>query len=478
MAPVPARPLHALALERSATQSLQQQIWLEIKGRIERGSLPAGAPVPSSRALAEDLRVSRNTVTAAYDRLVGEGYLDARPRSGLFVSASLASVRRVRDQRPAARPTIDPSAAAPALREPRPFRPCQPDVSLFPLALWNRLRTRRLRSDGLGLLHYQPESPLGLPDLRRALASYLRESRGVQCDWRQLAITSGSQQALYILGQLLLEPGDRVLMEDPGYAGARRIWRHCRATVVPGAVDEQGLVLSDRHERIAPALIYCTPSRQFPTGACLPVARRLAWLDFARRRAAWLVEDDYDSEFRYGRPPLPSLHSLDRAGRVIYIGSMSKILFPSLRIGYAVLPGALVDRFAALRSVVDEHGPLVDQAVLAAFIDTGAFYAHIRHCRREYAERQQAFLDAARRAGLPLVFSHTDGGMNLLGKLPRGTDDERLSARLQEAGFDVPALSSYALRRPPPGLLFGYTAFDTHTVRAQVSRLAPLISRG
>ena len=474
---MPAALLDSLILERATKTTLQQQLCLELKRLIERGALPTGRPVPSSRALAEDLRVSRNTVMAAYDRLVGEGYLDARPRSGLFVSASLVSVPRVRDHRRVLRPSIDPADTASTLREPRPFRPSQPDVRLFPLTVWNRLRTRRLRVDGIGLLRYQPDFAMGLPVLRQALAGYLRDSRGVRCDWRQVAITSGSQQALYLLGQLLLEPGDQVLMEDPGYPGARHAWLQRGATLEPGPVDEQGLVPPQTLGRIDPTVIYCTPSRQYPTGACLPVSRRLAWLAFARRTSAWMVEDDYDSEYRYGRPPVPSLHSLDTAGRVIYVGSMSKVLVPSLRIGYVVLPAALVDPFAALRTVVDNHGPLIDQAALAAFIDTGAFYTHIRRCRRQYGERQRVFLETARRTGLPLAFSHTDGGMNLLGKLPADTDDERLSRRLQKAGFDVPALSLYGLRRPPPGLVLGYTAFDTNTLRRQVTRLARLMTR-
>jgi GntR family transcriptional regulator/MocR family aminotransferase len=318
---------------------------------------------------------------------------------------------------------------------------------------------------------------MGLTELRRTLAGYLRDSRGVECDWRQVAVTSGSQQALYVLGQVLLEPGDRVLIEDPGYAGAKQAWLQRGATLEPAAVDEQGLVPPDTLGRIDPTIIYCTPSRQFPTGACLPVSRRLAWLDFARRKGAWLVEDDYDSEYRYSRPPVPSLHSLDTAGRVIYVGSMSKVLFPSLRIGYVVLPPSLVDRFAALRSAIDDHGPVIDQATLAAFIDSGAFYTHIRRSRRVYADRQRLFLETARRTGLALTFSHTDGGMNLSGTLPVGTDDGRLSQRLEKEGFDVPALSSYALRRPAPGLVLGFTAFDTGTLRREVTRLARLVAR-
>ena len=193
--------LDSLVLDRAAKRPLQQQLCLELKRLIQRGALPPGRPVPSSRALAEDLRVSRNTVTAAYDRLVDEGYLDPRPRSGLFVSASLASVPRVRLQRRAAQPSADPDDTASTLREPRPFRPCQPDVRLFPLTVWNRLRARRLRATSTGLLHYQSGLPMGLTELRRTLAGYLRDSRGVECDWRQVAVTSGSQQALYLSGR-------------------------------------------------------------------------------------------------------------------------------------------------------------------------------------------------------------------------------------------------------------------------------------
>jgi GntR family transcriptional regulator/MocR family aminotransferase len=466
--------LEALVLDRGAEASLQEQLWLGLKRLIQRGTLRPGRPVPSSRSLAEDLSVSRNTVMATYDRLIGEGYLESRPRSGVFVSASLASVPRHSD-RPRVHPAPDVGDVEPLL-DPLPFRPCQPDVRLFPLALWNRLRARRLRTDGTRLLQYQSNLALGLPELRRSLASYLRDSRGVQCAWRQVAITSGSQQALFLLAQLLVRPGSTVVMEDPGYAGARQAWLQRGATLEPVAIDEQGLVSPTALDDLKPALIYVTPSRQFPTGACLPVSRRLEWLAYARRRATWIVEDDYDSEFRYGRPPTPSLHSFDTAGRVIYVGSMSKVLFPSLRIGYVVLPHALVEPFGALRSVVDDHGPFVDQAVLAAFIDSGAFYTHIRRCRRHYAERQQVFLESARRAGLPLRFSQTDGGMNLLGRLPAGVDDVRLSRRLRTRDFDVPPLAAYAFRPQPPGLVFGYTAFEPKTIRHEVQRLSRLLS--
>ena len=447
------KALSAIALDRSRRASLQTQLCLRLKGVIQSGSFLAGEPLPSSRELALDLRVSRNTVIAAYDRLIGEGYLEARPRSGLFVNASLPGLQpaRIRKERSPLTVPLSATRSAQGMGAPRPFRPCQPDVRLFPLALWNRIRSRSLRTYGARILYYQPDFALGLPALRQNLAAYLRDSRGVRCDWHQIAITTGSQQALFLLAHLLLKPHDRVLMEDPGYLGARRAWQSAGASIEAASVDANGIVLPSGP---APArtLIYTTPARQFPTGACLPIARRLALLDLAARLKTWIVEDDYDSEFRYTRPPLPSLQSLDSSGRVIYIGTMSKVLFPSLRIGYAVLPVSLMEGFADLRAVVDDHGPPIDQATLAEFIASGAFYTHIRRCRREYGGRLDTFLGAAQRTGLPLVFPHTDGGMNLMGLLPSGVDDAICARDLESARLDIPPLSRYAITSTMPGL--------------------------
>ncbi|MCC6536013.1 MAG: PLP-dependent aminotransferase family protein [Bryobacterales bacterium] len=453
------------------TPPLQAQLYAELKKRLSAGTLRPGDPLPSSRDLAADLAISRNTAMAVYDRLIGEGYLEARPRSGLYVNEALLPAAPPAS---AARTPAAPRPPAPPRVWPAPFRPCQPDVRLFPLALWNRLRTRVLRAQGTALLHYQPAAQtMGLPGLRRALAAYLRDSRGVQCTWEQVAVLNGSQQALFLLGQLLLRPGDTALMEDPGYLGAREAWRRAGAGVRPLAVGVSGLMAPDAAGFSGTRLIYTTPSRQFPTGACLPVAGRQALIECARRAGAWIVEDDYDSEFRYTRPPMPSLHGLDPERRVIYLGTMSKVLAPSLRIGYMVLPEPLVDSFAALRMAADDHGPTVDQATLAEFIDSGAFYTHIRRCRNEYARRQEVFLQAAAAAALPLEFPHRDGGMNLTGFAAAGTDDGAWSAALEAAGLDVPALSRYSLSpaSAPRGLVFGFTAFEPAAIRAAV-RLA------
>lgn len=465
------RVLGNISIDRAGQQTLQAQIAAQFKEQIRMGRLRRGEPLPSTRDLAAHLNISRNTVVYAYDRLMSEGYLEPRARSGIYVSSSILppAPRGLRESGNAGVLKSGPLAPK-TLGSPSPFRPCQPDVGLFPLLIWNRLRGRMLRTVGKSLLHYQASCVSGLPRLRENLANYLRDNRGVQCDWRQIIITAGSQQALFILANLLLRPGDRVCMGDPGYVEARLAWEHAGAKIQTVPVDEQGMrppVDSSGRFR----LVYTTPSRQFPTGATLSLERRFALIDYAARTKTWVVEDDYDSELRYAGPPLASLQSLDRSGRVIYIGTFSKLLFPSLRLGYVVVPAALLDGFVGLKHLIDDHLPLIDQATLAEFLESGAFYSHIRRCRRTYAERQSFFLKLFRESDLPLDFRHTDGGMNLTGFLPSGTEDREWSARLRKSGFDVPSISSYALKKADPGLVFGFTAFDRQTIAGSFVRM-------
>ena len=342
------------------------------------------------------------------------------------------------------------------------------------MLIWNRMRGRVLRRQGHNILHYQASCVEGLPSLRENVAAYLRDHRGVHCDWRQVVITSGSQQALFILANLLLEPDDLVYMEDPGYVEARLAWRSRGARIIPGPVDDHGM-RPPTHRGGRFSLIYCTPSRQFPTGVSMSLARRLALIDYAGRRKTWIIEDDYDSELRYGAPPLPSLQSLDRGDRVIYVGTFSKLLFPSLRLGYVVVPQPLLERFVDLKHLIDDHLPLMDQATLALFLESGAFYSHIRRCRKAYAERQSVFIKLFRASDLPLTFEHSDGGMNLTGFLPDGVDDTGWSRRLADGGFDVPAISQYAVKHSRPGLVFGFTAFPPDTIRSSFERMQRLL---
>jgi len=470
------RPTPLFQLDRRKRASLQTQLALNLKRLVHHGVLKPGKSVPPSRELARDLQISRNTVVQAYDRLIGEGYLEAASRRGIFVSELLtvANLQSTLSADSAVRSCLPSEAPGSELKESMPFRPCQPDVRLFPLPTWNRMRARALRRHGARLLQYQSHEPLGLPALRRSLAEYLQASRAVRCDWRQIAITSGSQQALFLLAHLLLKPGDPVGMEDPGYLGARWAWQHSRADIILVPVDSAGVKLPADKE-FAPKLLYVTPSRQFPVGSCLSLARRLELIAFAAKKKIWIVEDDYDSEFRYSRPPLPSLQSLDSSGRVIYIGSTSKVLFPSLRIGYVILPSLLIEKFAALRAVLDEHGPLIDQATLAEFLDGGAFYRHIRHVRPCYAERLETFTEAARHYGLPLQFPHTDGGMNLAGFFQTKADDDQCSRQLMKHGLEISSISRYSLRAKTAGLFFGFSAFEPSTIRKSMKLAARVL---
>jgi GntR family transcriptional regulator/MocR family aminotransferase len=464
----------SLWIDRSARPTLQDQLARQIRERIRSGDLAPGDPLPSTRDLATELKVSRNTAVYAYERLISEGYLQSASRTGIFVSPSITIPRDLKPKKDTTR-TPGP-AAQPHLSPPRPFRPCQPDVGLFPLLAWNRMRGRALRREGRNILHYQASCIAGLPALRENVATYLRDHRGVRCDSHQVIITSGSQQALFLLALLLLKPRDQVYVEDPGYVEARLACANAGARIVPGRIDEQGLCLPEPDSgRIS--LIYTTPSRQFPTGVSLSLPRRLALIDFAARNRSWIIEDDYDSELRYGAAPLPSLQSLDGSGRLIYTGTFSKVLFPSLRLGYVVVPDSLLDQFVELKHLNDDHLPLIDQATLALFLESGAFYSHIRRCRREYAARHALFLDLFARSDLPLTFEHSDGGMNVVGFLPEGSDDAAWSRQLQEEDFDVPALSHYAIEPTRPGLVFGFTAFTADSLRVEFKRIRSILEK-
>jgi len=471
------RILESIWLDRSGRFTLQEQLVRQIKEYVQQERLKRGEAMPSTRELASELKLSRNTVVYAYERLESEGYIESRPRSGVVVSSSI--FLSPHSKWPV---EVDPASPKPAtsstprtpLRSPAPFRPCQPDVNLFPLPIWNRFRGRILRREGRGLLQYQTSCNSGVPELRENLAGYLQDSRGVKCNWRQVVITAGSQQGLFILANLLLKSGDRVYVEDPGYVEARLAWKSVRAKIEVGAIDEQGLTLPPGPSHRF-SLIYTTPSRQFPTGVSMSLPRRLAWIDFASRTRTWIIEDDYDSELRYSAPPLPSLQSLDRNNRIIYVGTFSKLLFPSLRLGYVVVPESLLGGFERWEHLIDDHLPLIDQATLAAFLESGAFFSHIRRCRKAYAERQALVLDLFQKSDLPLEFRYTDGGMNLTGFLPVGTDDAKWSAKLRAADFDVPPISHYSVKKRDPGLIFGFTAFSPNVIRASFKRASRVL---
>ena len=484
--------LALFTLDARATTPLHRQLYDALRAAILGGQLAAGARLPSTRALAARLAVSRNTVLDAYAQLLAEGYVEGQVGSGTFVARVLPD--DLLQVRPAQPPTTTPASTARALSQrgerlaatpvtaPRPvattisFRPGQPALDAFPFTTWRRLLDRRWRKPPRELLNYG--DPAGWLTLREAIAAYLREARAVRCDARQVIIVSGSQQALDLAARLLLDEGEAAWVEDPCYLGARGALIGAGAQLAHVPVDAEGLDVAAGLARAPHArLAYVTPSHQYPLGVTMSLPRRLALLEWAARAGAWVLEDDYDSEFRYAGRPLASLQGLDRAARVCYIGTFSKVLFPALRLGYLVAPPALAEAFANARALVDRHAPTVEQAALADFITEGHFARHIRRMRALYAERQAALVEAARATlGGAVALEPAEAGMHLVGWLGEQVDDLALSARAAAQGLEVPALRRYlAEARLRGGLLLGYTALDAAQIRAGVQRLAGVL---
>jgi GntR family transcriptional regulator/MocR family aminotransferase len=475
-------------LRESSREPMHRQLYSELREAVLNGRLPPGSRLPSTRAIASELGVSRNTVMGAFDQLLAEGYLEGKVGSGTYVAEKLPedmlhargvpSAPRTRPVGAALSKRGAVLASSPIIpprphRMPRAFRPGPGAADHFPTALWMRLLARRWRGPLRELLSYGESA--GYRPLREAIAAYVRAARAVRCDASQVVVVSGSQQGLDIMARLLLDPGDHVWIEDPGYLGARGALVGAGARVSPVPVDGEGLMVSAGIARQPHArMVYVTPSHQFPLGVTMSLARRLALLEWVKRSSAWVIEDDYDSEFRYSGRPIASLQGLDFTGRVIYLGTFSKVLFPSLRLGYLILPPELVEAFTNARALVDRHSPLIDQAVLADFIAEGHFARHIRRMRALYAHRHATFVEAAQKelAGL-LEVEPQDAGMHLVGWLPEGVDDAAASRSAFEHGVEAPPLSAYALeRKPMGGLLLGYTAMGTREIREGMRRLA------
>jgi GntR family transcriptional regulator/MocR family aminotransferase len=481
----------ALGLERGSGVPLHRQLYEGLREAILAGRIRPGGRLPSTRALAEDLGASRNTVLAAFGQLLAEGYVEGRVGAGTTVAPTLPeTLLRARPEaggvrRPGRRPRLSRRGAAlvgaraalgrgagPA----RPFRPGLPGLEFFPFELWTRLVARRWRRVPRQLLDYG--DPAGYAPLREAIAGYLREARAVRCEAAQVIVVTGAQQAVDLAARVLLDPGDTAWVEDPGYPGARGALVAAGIRPAPVPVDADGLAVR-RGARVAPGarLVYVTPSHQYPLGLTMTLPRRLALLEWAARSGAWILEDDYDSEYRYAGRPLAALQGLDPAGRVIYAGTFSKVLFPSLRLGYLVVPADLVDAFVAARALADRHSPSVTQAALADFIDGGHFARHIRRTRALYAERQAALVQAVGRTlDGELEVTPAHAGMHLVGWLPRGVDDRRASRAALAHEVDAPPLSGFRARPARGGerggLMLGYAAYTPREIDDACLRLA------
>ncbi|HEV7733455.1 MAG TPA: PLP-dependent aminotransferase family protein, partial [Candidatus Binatia bacterium] len=458
-----------LALDRGAADTLHHQLYASLREAILAGRLVPGVRLPSTRTLAADLVVARNTVVTAFEQLIAEGYLTSRVGDGTRVAAvlpeALLEARRVQLVG-AVGPVPQLSERGRLLagsRRPGPytdgqaFVPGMPALDMFPRELWARLVARRARRPPPTSQGYAHSA--GLPLLRQAVATYLGAARGVRCDPDQVIVVAGAQAGLDLAARLLLDAGDPAWIEEPGYLGARGALISAGARLVPVPVDAEGIdVEAGARAEPAARLVYVTPSHHFPLGGTMTLQRRLALLDWAARSGAWVLEDDYDSEYRYGGRPFPAMQGLDAAGRVVYVGTFSKTMFPALRAGWLVVPPALVDPFRAAVRNTGHTVPGVIQAALADFMNDGHFGAHVRRMRTLYAARQERLVTAAHRRldGL-LDVRPADAGMQLAAALPPGTDDRAVAQAAYDAGVIAPALSSYYLgSQSSPGLFLGY----------------------
>lgn len=456
------------------------------------GGISPGSRLPSSRDLARQVGVSRNTVLAAYDQLTAEAYLEGRVGSGTFVVRNLPDAYLRAQHRPV--PGRDMAggrqrvsrqagnlaalAVAPKTYPPsrRAFRTGLPDADAFPFQLWSRLVSRRYRDRAPELFDYQ--DPAGYGPLREEIAQYLTAARGLRCHAGQVIVVGGSQQALDLAMRLLIGPGDVACVEDPGYLGTLAAVRGSAARVVPIPIDDQGFDVAAARERAPDAkLVAVTPSRQYPLGVTMSLVRRLELLEWASQTDAWILEDDYDSEYRYEGLPLAALQGLDNEGRVIYMGTFSRLMFPTLRLGYAVVPVDLVDSFRSARAISDRGSSWVEQSAMAEFIAEGHFARHVRRMRALYAGRQAKLVEESkRRLGGLLDVGPEAAGMHLIGRLAEHQDDVSASDAVARVGVEAEALSSLSVESRGRGLLLGYTGVTDIEIEAGVAAIAEALS--
>lgn len=478
-----------VALEADA-RPLYRQIYDGYRRAILEGRLRAGQRIPSTRALARELGISRLPVLTAFEQLLHEGYLEGRPGSGTFVASSLQEMRDAAapaDTSPrgrSSRKRVDAitSALRPReVRSPTPelgaFRVSLPALDHFPYKIWTRLVTRHARAMSIEQMAYG--DPAGYLPLRHAVADYLRTARAVACDAGQVLIVSGSQMALHLCARVLLGPRDTICFEDPGYPGARAALTATGATLQSVPVDGDGLVVQSMARRKIPArAVYVTPSHQYPFGVSMNVSRRLELLRWARRNQAWIIEDDYDSDYRYSSRPLGALQGMNGADQVIYTGTFSKVLFPAMRIGYVVAPPSLVDRFIEQRLTLDLFPQTLDQLVLTDFLCEGHFSRHVRRMRTVYQARRDALVSGIRKhLGGLLTIVNADAGMHLTAKLPTGFDDVDIVRRAREREISAIALSTcYAANEGDPGLVLGFGGVPEAEIARGVLILAGVLA--
>ncbi|WP_434665695.1 PLP-dependent aminotransferase family protein [Paraburkholderia sp. A3BS-1L] len=480
-----------IALDRTSDVPLHRQLYLQIRRQVLSGRLTGGTRLPSTRTLIRELGVSRITIVNAFEQLGAEGFLTSRIGAGTYVADEWCAQHRppLSPERPhlSARGAATISARGDLFsRAPRSwstdesesFISSQGAFEEFPVRVWKPLLSRHGSRRDIDLLGYG--DPLGYRPLREAIADYLNDVRGLDCEVDQIAISSGAQQAFNVLAMLLLDPDDAVWVEDPGHIAARLAFQAQGCRLCGVALDDQGADVSfgiARHSRAR--LAFVTPSRQHPVGMTMSLGRRMEWIDWARDSQSWIIEDDCDSELRYRGPLLPTLFGLDRNEHVIYVGTLSKVMFPSLRLGYVVLPKDLVAPFAAVCTVIGRSPSTLMQAVAADFIREGHLQTHIRHTRGLYQRRQHALLtELGSQLGHCLSAAPVDAGMHVLGWLNADVDDQHVARALAQRGVYTYALGEYCLQQTQrPALLIGFAGTAEANMRRAVAHMAEALKQ-
>jgi GntR family transcriptional regulator / MocR family aminotransferase len=462
--------------DRKSSVPFYKQIYEGYRNAILGGQLRAGQRLQSTRALASELRISRLPVVIAYEQLLHEGYIEGKIGAGTYVNQSipdeLTHVSRQRSQ------SESIEIAEHSTNLLGPFRVSLPALDHFPSKVWARLVSHHARNFSVEDMAYG--DPAGHLPLRKAIAEYLRTARAVKCEPNQILIVSGSQLALQICARGLLTNADAVGVEEPGYPGARDALQASGANLIPIPVDDEGISvqkLSSYRKKVR--VVYVTPSHQYPLGTLMSASRRLELLEWAEQNRTWIIEDDYDSEYRYASRPLGSLQGMDNASRVIYIGTFSKVLFPSIRIGYIVVPHELVKQFVQIRESIDIFSPTLYQLAIADFIEQGHFARHLRKMRSIYQERQKALIASLQKHfGRSLIAYNTDGGLHLCAFLPEKIDDQQIALNAAKRGISIMPLSScYARNKSRSGLVLGFACANETQIENATKILSQIIGR-
>jgi GntR family transcriptional regulator/MocR family aminotransferase len=474
--------------ERDDNEAAYRWLYRALQREILAGRLRPGTRLPATRDLAAEYGLSRGTIVTAFEELKAEGYVDGSVGSGTYVSKvlpeELLEVRRANaKEAPLSHPRRVLSEYGKAVRafpglSKRPiraFRPNLPALDEFPVTLWAQIANRRLRHASVTML--TGSDAMGYGPLRGAIAGYVSRSRGVLCSPEQVIVTSGVQESLDLTVRLFVGRGDKVYMEDPGYVGGSRVFEAAGANLISLPVDEHGAMSPEARQTAR--LMYITPAHQAPLGVAMSLKRRLEMLAWARKTGALIFEDDYDGEYRYRGRPLPSLQGLDRNNVVLFAGSFSKVLFPALRLGYLIVPEDLVERYAAAKSILNRHAPVLEQTILCEFIEAGHFGRHLRRMREVYSERLGVLLEMGdRHLKGEMEISKIEAGLQTVGWLARGLDDREAAQAASNRGVDSIALTSFyrdpqeLAQRDRHGLQLGFAAVTPREIQRGVEELA------